>query len=91
MWLVLPGEAYNTLCVVCDGCRFLCVVCDGCVPHCDAHVPHLSALFCALSLVQSASTFVKPAHPRLRRSGAEVAAIIVQWPRGPWSPKGRVV
>ena len=34
MWLVLPGEAYNTL----------CVVCDGCVPHCDARVPHLSAL-----------------------------------------------
>ena len=38
MSFVLPGEAYNTL----------SVVCDGCVPHCDVRVPHLSALLSTL-------------------------------------------
>ena len=86
-WRGIQYAVYVTGVLHCDW-LVSCVVCDGCVPHCDARVLHLSALLSTLFGSVSISLFVKPAHPRLRRGGAEVAGIILQWPRGPRSPKG---
>ena len=74
MWWVLPGEAHNTQCVVCDGGAPYCDASCRASFVCTHHFGHISVWFSQLTLCET--------RPRWRK-GYRGGRIHFQWPRGP--------